>query len=61
LRPEKRLTLVRPPSDIINSTLVPDVPSRRLESKPEKKLSMYALRTGVRYASAVEEVPRGTI
>lgn len=29
-------------------------------SKPEKKPSMYCCRTGVRYASAVVEVPRAT-
>jgi hypothetical protein len=71
-KPENPPTSVKPPSDRMNSTEVVrsassldvvsfKLVSRKLGSKPEKKPSMYESRTGVKYASTVQDVPRATI
>lgn len=72
MSPLNPLTSVKPPSLLMNSTLVvflassavfssPVLLSLKLGSKPAKKPSRYFWRTGVRYASTVVEVPRATM
>ena len=60
--PEKLVKSNKPPSLPMNSTLgLRTFPSRSFASTPAKNPSRYSRRIGVRYASAVDDTPRGTI
>ena len=60
--PEKLFKSSSPPSLLMNSTRgLRTFPSFSFASNPEKNPSRYSRRIGVRYASAVDDTPRGTI
>lgn len=61
-KPEKLLRSKSPPSLPMNSTRGLFIrPSFKFVSKPWKNPSRYSRKIGVRYASAVDDTPRGTI